>query len=166
MFVQAFVVVRRDIAAWELAFNPLQGSGVNRHQIFIVAVLGAILDHPDLAVALDDLGLNFADLFMHQVAPVLIAIDNGFARFLNAGWAERVCLAREAERWLGLFPGFQQRLVGPLRRDRRIRIALIEILNGIKSDSCRLTDYPVDRPEELRRDRIRHTAAASLSKSE
>ena len=140
VLVQAFVVVRGNVAAGELALNPLQETGVHRHQIFIVAVLRAVLDHPDLTVALHDLRFDFADLFVHQVAPVLIAFDDGFARFLDTCRAERVCLAWKAKRRLGLFPGLQQRFIGPLRRSRRIGIALVKILNGIEGDTRRLAD--------------------------
>jgi len=36
---------------------------IDRHDVFKMAVLGAILNHQDLAIALDDLGLDFAHLF-------------------------------------------------------------------------------------------------------
>ena len=95
MLMEAFIVVGRNIAAGKLTLDPLQETGVDRHQIFVVAVLRAILDHPDLTVAFDDLSLNLADLFVHEVAPIFVAIDDGFARFLNAGRAQRVGLAWE-----------------------------------------------------------------------
>src|SRR5262249_13684732 len=130
-----------------------------------VAVLRAVFHHPDLAVALHDLRLDLADLLMHQVAPVFCALDDRFARFFHAGGAERICLPRKAQRRLGLFPGFQQRLIPPLWGDRRIRVALVEVLNRIEGDSRRLAQHPVQRPEELRANRVGHTAPASLSES-
>ena len=132
VLVQVFVVVRGNIAAGELLFNPVEELGVDGHHVFVVAVQRAILDHPDLTVALDDLRLNLADLLVHQVAPIFFAGDDRFARFFHASGAERIGLAREAKRRLGLFPGLQQRLIRPLRRNGRIGIALVEVLNGVK----------------------------------
>jgi len=164
--VKAFVVVRRDIAARELLFNPLQKAGIDGHHVFVMAVQGAFFDHPDLAVAFHDLGFDFADLFVHQVAPVFLAGNDGLASFFDAGRAERVCLTREAKGGPGLFPGLQEWLVGPLRFDRGIGIALVEELNRVEGDTRSLAEYPVERPENLRANGIRHTAAASLSKIE
>ena len=146
VLVEIFVVVSRNVAAGELLFDPLEKLGVDGHHVFVVAVQRAIFDHPDFAVALDDLGLNFADLLVHEVAPIFFAGDDGFAGFFHAGRAERVGLAREAERRLGLLPRFQQRLVRPLRSDRRIGIALVEVLNGVEGDRRALANDPIDRP--------------------
>ena len=55
VIVQIFVVVRRDVAAREVLLDPLEELRVDRHHVFDMAVLRAILDHPDLAVAFDDL---------------------------------------------------------------------------------------------------------------
>ena len=41
-----------------------------------MAVLRAILDHPDLAVTLDDLSLDLADLFVDQRRDFTIAADD------------------------------------------------------------------------------------------
>jgi hypothetical protein len=38
---------------------------IDRHQIFEVAMLRAILDHLDLAVVLNNLRLDLADLLIH-----------------------------------------------------------------------------------------------------
>ena len=121
-----------------LLFDPAKPLGVHGHHVFVVTVQRAVFHHPDFAVALDDLSLDLADLFAHQVAPVFFAGDDGFAGFFHAAGAERVGLAREAERGLGLFPGLEQRLIGPLRRNRRIGIALIEILNTVERHTSRL----------------------------
>jgi len=39
--------------------------GVDGHHIFVVAVDRAVLDHPDLAIALDNLRFDLADLLVH-----------------------------------------------------------------------------------------------------
>ena len=64
--VQLLVVVGANVAAGEDLFQVLEELGVHRHHVFKVAVLGAILHHQDLAVALDDLRLDLADLFVQQ----------------------------------------------------------------------------------------------------
>ncbi len=66
VIVELFVIVRFDIASREQRFDVLQELGVDRHHVFEMAVIGAILDHPHLAVAFDDLCLDLADLFIDQ----------------------------------------------------------------------------------------------------
>ena len=51
----AFVVVGADVAAREDLLQVLEERGVDGHDVFEVAVAGAVLHHQDLAVALDDL---------------------------------------------------------------------------------------------------------------
>ncbi len=63
-----------NVAAREIAFNPLKEFGIDGHHVFVAAVDGALLHHPDLAVALDDLRLDFADLFVDEIGPILLAI--------------------------------------------------------------------------------------------
>src|SRR5262249_308202 len=106
---------------------------------------------------------NFTDLFVHQVAPVLLAGDDGFAGFLYAAGAERIGLARKAQRRLGLFPGLEQRLIRPLRAHGRIGIVLLEILDGVERDVCGLAHEPVKRPCDLRANGVRHKPLSSLS---
>jgi len=64
--MQLFVVVRFDVAARESLFQMIRELGVDRHHVFEMPVNRTVLDHQDLAVALDDLRLDFADLFIHQ----------------------------------------------------------------------------------------------------
>jgi hypothetical protein len=61
-----------------------------------VAVLRAVLDHPDLAVALDDLRLDLADFFVHQNVDRQMAVENLLANFRHALGAKRVGRARPA----------------------------------------------------------------------
>ena len=84
---------------------------VDRHHVFEVPVDRTILDHPDFAVALDDLRLDLANFLIDQNTDVLLAADNRFARFDHAVWTKRISGARPAERRLALLPRFQQRLV-------------------------------------------------------
>src|SRR5215469_16576268 len=122
VMVEFLVVVGADVAAGEDFFQVLEERGVNGHHVFEVAMLGAVLDHEDLAVALDDLGLDFAGLLVHEDFDRQLAVDDLLADFRHALGAERVGAARPAQRRLRFLIGLQQRLVGPLGRKRRIGI--------------------------------------------
>ena len=126
--VQLVVVVRADVAAREDLFEMPEERGVDGHHIFKVPVLWAILDHQNLAVALDDLRFDFADLLVEKNFVRQLAVDNLLADFRNTLRTKRVRGARPAERRLFLLPGFQQRLIGPLRRERRIRPNAVQLL--------------------------------------
>jgi hypothetical protein len=86
----------------------------------------AIFHHQNLAVALDDGGLDLADLFVHQHFVRQFAVENLLADFRHTLRAQRIGGARPAERWLGFFVGLEQRLVGPLGRGRRIGLDAIQ----------------------------------------
>ena len=92
--------------------------------------IGAILHHQDLAVALDDLGLDLADLLVHQDFDRQLAVEDLLADFGNALGAERIGRARPAQRRLRLLVRLQQRLVGPLRRKRRIGVDAVELVEN------------------------------------
>ena len=116
--VQLLVVVRADVAARERFLEVLEEGRVHRHHVLEVAVNRAILDHQDLAVALDDLGLNLPDLLVQQDLVITLAVENLLARLAHADRAERVGLARPAKRGLHFLPGLLQRDVRPLRDER------------------------------------------------
>ena len=65
-----------------------------------MAVDGAVLHHQDLAVALDDLGLDLADLLVQQDLVRQLAVDDLLADLRDALGAERVGGAGPAERRL------------------------------------------------------------------
>src|SRR6266849_1602442 len=105
VLVKIFVVVGGNIAAGELLLDVVEEFGVDGHHVFVVAVDGAVFDHPNFAVAFDNLRFDLADLLVHEVAPVFFAVNDGFAGFFDAIGTERIGLPRPAEGWLGLFPG-------------------------------------------------------------
>jgi hypothetical protein len=148
--MQLFVVVRRNITAGEILFDPFQELGVNRHQVFVFSVNGAFLYHPDLAIALDNLRFDFADFFMDQIGPVFFSVDDQIARFTHAIGTQGIRGARPTEGRLGFLPGLQQRLIRPLRRKRRIGIKFIEVLNRVVSDACSLAKRPIESFPKLR----------------
>ena len=125
--VELLVVVGADVAAREHFFEVLEEGGVHRHHVFEVPVNRAVLDHDDLAVLLIDGGLDLADLLVEQRLERARAVENRLARFAHARRTERVGLPRPAERRLGLLVRLQHRLVGPLRRERRVLADLVEL---------------------------------------
>ena len=116
--VQLLVVVRPDVAAREGVLEVLEERRIDRHDVLEAPVNRALLHHQDLAVPLDDLGLDLAHLLLEQNLVVALAVENLLARLADAGRTERVGLARPAERRLHLLPRFQDRLFGPLGRKR------------------------------------------------
>src|ERR1700738_1134840 len=166
MLVKIFVVVRGNVAAGVLLLNPVKPLGIDSHHVFVMAVQRALFHHPDLTIALNNLRLNLADLFTHQIAPVFFAGDDGFARFFYARGTKRIRLPRKTERRLGLFPGLQQRLIGPFWCNRRIWIFLIEMLNGVERNACGFAKNPIETPGDLRPQVvIRHRPLPSLFSS-
>src|SRR5260370_4622744 len=133
--------------------------------VFVVAVERAILYHPYLPIALDNLRFDLADLLVHEVAQVFLAGNDRFARLFHARGAKRIGLPREPQRRLGLLPRFQQRFIRPLRSNRRIGIALVEELDGVKGDSSSLANYPIKRPRDLRAYCIPHKPLSSTFKN-
>jgi hypothetical protein len=112
-FLSPFAV-GAHIATGEALFEVLEEGGVNGHDVFKVAVLGAVLDHQDLAVALDDLGLDLAHLLVEQDFMGQLAVKNLLANLGHALGTERVSGARPAEGRFFLLPALLQRLVAPL----------------------------------------------------
>ena len=139
--VQLVVVVRLDVAAREDLFQMLEERGVDGHHVFEVAVLGAVLDHQDLAVALDDLGLDLADLLVQQDFVGQLAVDDLLADLGNALGAQRIGGTRPAERRLFLLVGLQEGLFRPFRRERRVGADAVDPLKN--------------RPRALGKDRYR-----------
>src|SRR5579859_604565 len=123
----------RNIAAGEILLNPGQKSRSDGHQIFVGAVNGALLHHPDLAIALDDLRLDLPDFLEHQILPVLLSTENGVTCFFHTPRAERIGLPRPPQCRLGFFPRLEQRLLGPLRRKRSVGIKFVKKLQCIES---------------------------------
>src|SRR5947209_19114947 len=116
MVVQLFIVMGADVASGEDLFEMLEEFHVYGHYVFKVAMDGTVFHHQDLAVALDDLGLDLAHFFVHQYLMRMLAVDDLLPDFMDAFWTKRVGTARPAEWRLGLFPGFQKRLFSPFRR--------------------------------------------------
>ena len=128
--MQLLIVVGANVAAREDFFQVLEEVGVHGHHVFEVAVLRAVLHHQDLAVALDDLRLDLADLLVHQHFDRQLAVEDLLADLRNALRAQRVGGARPAQRRLRLLVRLQQRLVRPLRRKRRIGMNAVQFVEN------------------------------------
>ena len=114
------LAVRADVAAGEALFKMLEEGGIDGHHVFEVAVLGAVLHHQDLAVALDDLRLDFADLFIEQDFVGQLAVEDLLADLGDALGTERICGARPAQRRLLFLVALQEWFIAPLRGKRRV----------------------------------------------
>src|SRR6185437_7209562 len=141
--VKIFVIVRGNIAAREILLDPFEEFRIDGHQVFAHAVDGTFFHHPNLAIALDDLRFDLADFLVDEISPIFFATDDGFAGIFDATRTQRIRCARPAERRLALFPGFEQWLIRPFWREGWVRIALVEILNAVKSDCRRFANRPV-----------------------
>ncbi len=128
--MQLLVVVRLDIAPRKNFFQVLREFRVDRHQVFEVPVLFAVLHHPDLAVAFDDLRLDLAHLLVHQNVYRQMPVENLLPYFRHALRTKRIRRPRPAQRRLRLFPRLEQRLVRPLRSWRLIRSNAVEALKN------------------------------------
>ena len=93
---------------------------------FEVAVDGAVLDHEDLAVALDDLGLDLADLFVEEDLVGELAVDNLLADGGHAAGAEGVGGAGPAEGRLLFLVALEEGLVGPAGGEGFVGADLVE----------------------------------------
>ena len=74
----------------------LREFSVNRHQVFEVAVLGAVFDHPNFAVTFDDLGFDLANFFVHQNVYRKMAVENLLPNFGDALGTKRIGRTRPA----------------------------------------------------------------------
>ena len=59
--------------AARLAFHMLKGK---KDDVFNLAVLGTFLHHPDLAIPLNDIGFDFANMLIDQSSVVLLTGQN------------------------------------------------------------------------------------------
>jgi len=132
VIVKLLVVVRLLIATREKPFDVRQEFRIHRHKIFEMPVLRTILDHPHLAVPLDDLCLDLADLLINKRRYIAIAIDDRLARLDHTVRAKRIRLPRKSQRWLRLLPRFQDRLIRPLRNERCVRLELVNRADSVK----------------------------------
>src|SRR6185369_415232 len=127
--------MRVDVTTGKHLFDVREKLGIDGHHVFEVAVGWTILDHPDFAVALDDLRFDFADLFIDQNADVFPTADDLFARFDNAVGTEGIGRSGPTQCWLTLLPRFQKGFVRPFWSKRRIGLVLIYRLNCVEKAS-------------------------------
>lgn len=96
MIVQLLIVMGVDVAAREEGFNMLQKFRIDRHHVFEMSVRRAILDHPYLAIAFDDLSFDLADVLVDQRRNLAVAAENLLTSFDHAVRAKRIRLSRES----------------------------------------------------------------------
>jgi hypothetical protein len=90
-----------------------------------VAVNRAILHHQDLAIALENGGLDSPTFSLRRTLTSFLPSES-LTRLAGADRAQRVGLARPAER-RPVLVRLQERLIGPLRRERRVLGDLVQV---------------------------------------
>ncbi len=97
--MQFFVVMGADIPAGKRLLEMPEELRINGDDIFEMSVDGAILDHQDFAVALDDLRLDFTGPFVQRERdnPVCRRQSVGESRARSAGTTNRFAAASPAE---------------------------------------------------------------------
>ena len=65
-----------DIPAGKRLLQMPEELRINGYHVLEISVDGAILDHQDFALALDNLRLDFTGSFVQQDAIILFAVDN------------------------------------------------------------------------------------------
>ncbi len=149
VIVQPLVVVRAHVAPRETLFQMAEELRVHGHHVFKVTVLRAVLHHQNLAVALDDLSLDLAHFFVQQNLVGQLAVHNLLANLRHALGAQRVSRARPTERRLGLLIALQQRLVCPLRGDRRPLVDAVQLLKNHPRTLCHVGEGLLDILDRL-----------------
>ncbi len=104
-----------EVAAGKQVLDPPQELRVDRQRVGERAVERTGLLDDDLAVALEDVRLDLADVFLDQRLDRLIAAQDARARFTDAGRAQRIGRARPTELRLRSLAALQQRRRRPLR---------------------------------------------------
>ncbi len=145
MIVQLLVIVGADIAAREDLFKMLEEGGIDRHDVFEVTMDRAVLHHQDLAIALDDLRLDLADLLVQQDLMRQLAIDDLLADGGHALGAEGVGGAGPAEGRLFFLVALEKRLVAPLGRKALVRANAVEPAEDFPAELCYLNQTSFDQ---------------------
>ena len=136
MIVQRLVVVGVDVPARIHRFDVLQKPLVHGHHVLETPVDGALLDHPDLSVALQDGGFDLPHLLVDEDPVVHFPVQNLLARLNDALGTERIRRPRPSQRGLGFLPRFQQGFVGPFGSEGRIGSVLIKKLDDVEGRPC------------------------------
>ena len=116
--MKRLIVMGGNIPARKHSFNVGKKLRVNGHHIFEVTVNRALLDHPNLTVTLDDLGLDLSDFLVNQHRNLFTAVEDRLTRFNYAVRAKRVGRPRPAKLWRRPLVRLEQRPVSPLRLER------------------------------------------------
>ena len=107
MLVQLFVVVGANVPSGEDVFQVLEEVRIDRHYVFKMTVNRAILDHQDLAVAFDDVGLDLPDFLVHENLVGQFAINDLLANVRYALRTQRIGLPRPTQLGLHLLVALQ-----------------------------------------------------------
>ncbi len=81
-----------------------QELGVNRHHIFEMPVNWTVLNHPNLAIALNDLSFNLSNLLIQENGNVLFTAENILSSLNDAVRTKRIGDSRPPQGRFSLLP--------------------------------------------------------------
>src|SRR2546422_605961 len=84
MIVELLIAVGLDITTGKHVLNVREKLGIDRHHVLKVPMYRTILHHPNLAIAFDDLSLDFTNLFVDKHRDVFLAAQDLFPRLDHA----------------------------------------------------------------------------------
>jgi hypothetical protein len=104
MVMKFFIVVGVDISTRKHLLDVRKELGINRHHIFEMTMHWTILNHPDLAVAFNDLRLDFTNLLINKDTDIFLSAQDCFTRLDHAVRAKRIGSPGPAKGRLALLP--------------------------------------------------------------
>ncbi len=130
--VDQLVAQRTEVAPVVAGLDDPIELGIDRENVLEGPVFVARLAHEDLAVFLEDRGLDLAAVPVRQLREIALAADDRFAGLDHAARAQRVGLTRPAEWRVGALAALEQGARSPLRLTRRaFRQAGVDRLKGV-----------------------------------
>ena len=113
--VHQLVAQRLEVAARVALLDQARELRIDREQVLEVAVLRHVLRILSLPFSSTIVRLDLAHVAVDEVGQVALAVDDGRARLDHAARAERVGVARPAQRGLGALVRLEERAGRPLR---------------------------------------------------
>ena len=138
------VLRNHEVAPRVERLEALEEGGVGGHHVLEVPVRRALLLHEDAAVLLDDPRLDLARVALDQDLPVHLARQNLRPHFRHAARAERIRLARKAERRKRFLPLLREGRRRPLRLERPCGKHPVDRSGGAPEGIRRLTHPSVN----------------------
>src|SRR6478735_1735445 len=126
--IAQFALGRFEVTTRKQTLDARHERGVDADHVRELAVLGTRLQHDDLAIALDDVRLDFTWIAFHELAQVFCAGEHGVAHFFHTTRAKRVRTTGPAELGRGALLLPQERRRRPFGLQATARKTLVVLL--------------------------------------